>query len=48
MICCNCGDPTYDMKKLILFIPLIFACSGGDGGSDDSNNPCPVHKGIKK
>ena len=20
---------------------LIFACSGGDGGSDDSNNPCP-------
>ena len=31
------------MKKLILllFIPLVFACSGGDGGSDDSNNPCP-------
>ena len=20
---------------------LVFACSGGDGGSDDSNNPCP-------
>ena len=33
------------MKKVIilLFIPLVFACSGGDGdgGSDDSNNPCP-------
>jgi surface protein len=31
------------MKKLILllFIPLVFGCSGGDGGSDDSNNPCP-------
>ena len=31
------------MKKLILvlFIPLIFACSGGDVDSDDSNNPCP-------
>ena len=31
------------MKKLILllFIPLVFTCSGGDSGSDDSNNPCP-------
>ena len=31
------------MKKLILllFIPLVFACSGGDGDSDNPNNPCP-------
>ena len=32
------------MKKLLillLFIPLVFTCSGGDSSSDDSNNPCP-------